>query len=176
MSNTPKKPLSVDRRFVLTATAAATGVAALSPLMASAQRKGDEPTGQTAVLNLDDNQGIDVAALNPGELVVVASAGTFYGILHRSDEQIAAAQSTDPARDPAADSARTINAQYLVIDMACPHRGCQVGYNSEAAEPFSCPCHRSRFDTSGRVLGGPARANLSVPAYEIEGTVITFTS
>ena len=176
MSNTPKKPLSVDRRFVLKITAAATGVTALSPLLASAQRKGDEPTGQTAILHLDDNQGLDVAALNPGELVIVATAGTFYAILHRSDKQIAAAQSTDQTRDPVADSARTINALYLVIDMACPHRGCQVGYDSEADEPFACPCHRSRFDASGRVLGGPARANLSVPSYEIEGTVITFTS
>ena len=177
MTHAPAKstnPIVVDRRFVLGGTVALAGAAVLTPGAANAQR-GAEPTGQTAVLDLDGNNAVDVAVLNPGELIVVSTAGTFYGILRRSAEQIAAAQASEGERDPAADADRVVSEEYLVVDMACPHRGCQVGYSNEAAEPFLCPCHRSYFDAAGRVLGGPARSNLGVPPYQISGTVVTFT-
>lgn len=174
MTHATSKPIVVDRRFVLRGTVAIAGAAVLTPAAANAQR-GAEPTGQTADLDLDGNNAVDVAVLNPGELVVVSTAGTFYGVLRRSADQIAAAQAGEGDRDPAADADRVVNEEYLVVDMACTHRGCQVGYSTDAAEPFACPCHRSVFDASGRVLGGPARSNLGVPPYEISGTVVTFT-
>ena len=39
------------------------------------------------------------------------------------------------------------------MSMVCTHLGCIVG---ESAEGFKCPCHGSRFDPVGDVLGGPA--------------------
>lgn len=175
---TKATPILVDRRFILTASAAAAGACALSPALsayAHGATKGMEPTGQTAILDLDGNNAVDVSALSEGEMVVVAAAGTFYGILRRNGDQIAAAAADAADRDPQADADRVQVAEYLVVDMACPHKGCQVGYTGEADEAFSCPCHRSKFDASGRVLGGASRTNLGVPPYAISGTVVTFT-
>lgn len=170
-----RAPLTVDRRFVLKGSVALAGVSALTVTPAGAQQRGQEPTGQTEILQMEDNPSVDVAPLAPGEMVVVATGGVFLGILHRTSDQIAAAAATQTERDPKADAERVLDAAYLVVDLTCPHRGCQVGYRNEAAEPFACPCHRSRFDASGRVLGGPARTNLTIPPYQIEGTVVTFS-
>ena len=166
-------PIIVDRRFVLGAGAAVAGMVALTPSAFAA--KGDEPTGQTAALDLDGNNAVDVAALNAGEMVVVATAGTYYGILRRTQAQIDAAQASEGGSDPVADSGRVANQNYLVLDLACTHRGCQVGYTGEAEATFVCPCHRATYDASGRVTKRPARSNLGIPPYQISGTVVTFT-
>jgi len=39
------------------------------------------------------------------------------------------------------------------MSLVCTHLGCIV---SETPNGFSCPCHGSRFDKDGKVLGGPA--------------------
>lgn len=41
----------------------------------------------------------------------------------------------------------------------CTHLGCRVNY-SEKDDLFVCPCHGSRYTTSGKVLRGPALKNL----------------
>ncbi|OGV70604.1 MAG: hypothetical protein A3K19_06495 [Lentisphaerae bacterium RIFOXYB12_FULL_65_16] len=39
------------------------------------------------------------------------------------------------------------------MSLVCTHLGCIVG---EAPNGFACPCHGSKFDAQGRVIGGPA--------------------
>jgi Rieske Fe-S protein len=39
------------------------------------------------------------------------------------------------------------------ISLICTHLGCVVVHREDG---FHCPCHGSRFDQAGRVLGGPA--------------------
>lgn len=42
---------------------------------------------------------------------------------------------------------------FYAISAVCTHLGCIV---RQASAGFNCPCHGSRFDSVGRVIGGPA--------------------
>jgi nitrite reductase/ring-hydroxylating ferredoxin subunit len=46
-----------------------------------------------------------------------------------------------------------------VVSSTCTHLGCQVKWNA-AETSWDCPCHGSRFAPDGRVLQGPAVADL----------------
>ena len=45
------------------------------------------------------------------------------------------------------------NEGFYAITSTCTHLGCTVARTNEG---FACPCHGSRFDSQGRVVGGPA--------------------
>jgi Rieske Fe-S protein len=50
------------------------------------------------------------------------------------------------------------------LNPVCPHLGAIVGWNAEEGT-WDCPAHGSRFDATGRVVNGPANADLK-PAEE----------
>ncbi|WP_022852689.1 QcrA and Rieske domain-containing protein [Thermodesulfatator atlanticus] len=60
----------------------------------------------------------------------------------------------------------------LALSRRCPHLGCTVNYDPQH-NLFICPCHQSRFTTSGRYLSGPAKRDLFPLAAKVtEGGII----
>lgn len=49
------------------------------------------------------------------------------------------------------------DAGLAAISIKCTHLGCTVGLSDTG---FACPCHGSRFDQDGNVIGGPAPTHL----------------
>ena len=45
------------------------------------------------------------------------------------------------------------------LSLVCPHAGCIVELNKKTNE-FVCPCHGSRFSSTGNLLRGPAKTGL----------------
>lgn len=68
-------------------------------------------------------------------------------ILRRHGKKVAASKSSD--------------GKVTLLTAICPHMGCVVGWN-HADQTWDCPCHGSIFSAEGKVLNGPAEANLEV--------------
>ena len=47
-----------------------------------------------------------------------------------------------------------------LLSPVCPHLGCYVAWN-DAEKSWDCPCHGSRFDPLGKLINGPAVADLA---------------
>jgi cytochrome b6-f complex iron-sulfur subunit len=61
---------------------------------------------------------------------------------------------------------------YIALSSACTHQGCTVSYNHSSGE-LPCPCHGSKFSTSGSVLQGPAETPLKTYEVQQEDDVLT---
>jgi Rieske Fe-S protein len=54
--------------------------------------------------------------------------------------------------------ARTAPTTFTAVDAICSHESCTI--TGTDGSIYVCPCHGSRYNRSGRVLGGPATASL----------------
>jgi ubiquinol-cytochrome c reductase iron-sulfur subunit len=129
---------------------------------------------------------VNIAKLKEGQLLKVQWRGQTIGILHRPAEMITGlAKADDVLADPESAEAeqpayihgeqRALKPEFLVVNMHCTHLGCipqmipQVGpqpFDANWNGGFYCPCHKSKFDLSGRVFkGAPAPSNLRIPPY-----------
>lgn len=129
---------------------------------------------------------VNIGKLKEGQLLKVQWRGQTIGVLRRTQEMIAGLAKVDELLvDPQSTAAeqpayvqgegRALNPEVLVVNMHCTHLGCvpqmipQVGpqpFEENWQGGFYCPCHKSKFDLSGRVYKGvPAPANLKIPPY-----------
>ncbi len=129
---------------------------------------------------------VDIGKLEAGQLLKLQWRGQTIGVLRRTPAMISnlnkvAVVLSDPesidAKQPdyVHGDPRALRPEYLVVNMHCTHLGCipqmvpQVGsqpFDDNWNGGFYCPCHKSKFDLSGRVYKGvPAPTNLSIPPY-----------
>ncbi len=69
--------------------------------------------------------------------------------------------------------ARTGTSTFTALTAICTHEACLIANGDGGA--FVCPCHGSRFDTTGRVLTGPAVSSLRSFATVFSGSSLTIT-
>jgi len=67
--------------------------------------------------------------------------------------------------------AHTAQNTFTALSARCTHQACAV--TNYAGNAFVCPCHGSQFDTSGRVLNGPATVPLSSYQTDFTNGVLT---
>ena len=132
---------------------------------------------------------VDVSGLEPGSQMTVKWLGKPVFIRRRTEEDIAEANAVeisdlpDPvARNeniasdaPATDPNRGLlppgaeagtDSEWLVMMGVCTHLGCVPLADAGDYGGWFCPCHRSHYDTAGRIRKGPAPTNLPVPPAE----------
>jgi len=176
--------VDMGRRKFLTATTSVVGgagiVLAAIPFIQSWQ-----PSARAKTAGAPVEGGI--GKLETGQMIISEWRGQPIWIIHRSQAQLDALPSQVPRlRDPdskveeqqpkfAQNEYRSRKPELLVMVGICTHLGCSPKFHGELKpEPFDpewkggffCPCHKSRFDMSGRVYQGvPAPTNLVVPPY-----------
>jgi cytochrome b6-f complex iron-sulfur subunit len=60
---------------------------------------------------------------------------------------------------------------FTAVEAVCTHEGCTV--NGAAGDIYVCPCHGSRYNRSGQVVNGPAKANLRRYSSSFANGVVT---
>lgn len=159
-------PKSSRRDFIYVAGAAvsAVGVAGVAwPLI-------NQMNPDASVLALATVE-VDLSGIQPGSSVTVKYRGAPVFIRNRTPaqiEEVRAVPLTD-LKDPATDESRVHEGhdQWLVMVANCTHLGCiPVSDAASGDGGWTCPCHGSKYDGSGRVTKGPAPKNLVVPPYK----------
>lgn len=69
---------------------------------------------------------------------------------------------------------RSSETVYFALSKKCTHEGCDVIYNS-ANKDLPCPCHGSKFSTTGAVINGPATTALKTYTVKQSGNTLTIS-
>jgi ubiquinol-cytochrome c reductase iron-sulfur subunit len=159
--NTKLDKETTRRDFMVLAASSLAGVGAICacwPIIDSMNPSAD-------VLALSSVE-IDISGIQKGETKTFSWRGKPVFVRNRTDDEIKEAQSVEISNliDPETDSDRVKPnyKQWLVLIGICTHLGCVP---NGVKNGWSCPCHGSQYDISGRVTRGPAPSNLVVPPY-----------
>ena len=63
----------------------------------------------------------------------------------------------------------------VTVSRVCTHQSCPVALPGAPGATLDCPCHGSRFQTSGQVVNGPAARALSQFPTRIVGNEVVVT-
>lgn len=158
MTNSDTLDDSNRRNFLINVTSVVGGAgvaAACLPFVASMNPSSDVLAKATTEF--------DLAGMNPGDMRTVAWQGKPVFILRRTQEQIKEMEASNGSSiDPEPDQQRVKQPEWLVVVGVCTHMGCVP---NKEGPGWTCHCHGSQFDDSGRVTRGPAPKNLEVPPY-----------
>jgi ubiquinol-cytochrome c reductase iron-sulfur subunit len=105
---------------------------------------------------------VDLSGIPEGGMHTIAWQGKPVFVLHRTQEQIKAMLASNGGMQPEPDQQRAKQPEWLVVVGVCTHMGCVP---NKEGPGWTCHCHGSQYDDSGRVLRGPAPNNLEVPPY-----------
>lgn len=68
---------------------------------------------------------------------------------------------------------RTAPGTFTAVTAICTHEACTItGFDGSA---FVCPCHGSEYNTSGRVLSGPAPSSLRQFTTQFANNILTIS-
>jgi cytochrome b6-f complex iron-sulfur subunit len=70
--------------------------------------------------------------------------------------------------------AHTDTNTFVALSAGCTHQSCEI--TAFSGQTFLCPCHGSRFDTSGHVVNGPASRPLQQYLTQFANDVLTITA
>lgn len=190
------EPVNTGRRRFLTATTAVVGAVGAG-FAAVPFIKSWNPSERAKQAGAPIT--VDISALEVGQRLVHEWRGQPIWIVRRSqavlealptlDDQLRDPMSENPEQQPAYvmqgdHHMRSLRPEISVLVGLCTHLGCSPEMKAEIRpEPFDanwkggyfCPCHKSKFDMSGRVYQGvPAPTNLIVPPhyYADENTIV----
>jgi len=127
----------VDRRTFLGTGAALAGAAAILPRLGRAADSSDE-----GALTADLGK---VADLNSGDPILVTAQ-----LRDASGKQV---------KEEKVYVRAVKGGGWVVLSAICTHLKCKIKYD-DGKHNFLCPCHKSEFDLSGKVLKKPAKKNL----------------
>jgi ubiquinol-cytochrome c reductase iron-sulfur subunit len=153
-----------DFLYIATGAVGAVGAAAaLVPLIAQMN-----PDASTIAAGAPIE--VDLAPITEGQVIKVFWRGKPIFVGHRTKKEIDEARKANFAsmKDPQADQKRVKEGhdQWLVLIGICTHLGCIPLAHQGKYDGFFCPCHGSVYDSSGRIVEGPAPTNLPLPPYE----------
>jgi ubiquinol-cytochrome c reductase iron-sulfur subunit len=170
------------RRFLTAATSAVGGVGVVAvvwPFLASLR-----PSAKAQALGAPVSA--DIGKIEEGQQVTFIWRGQNIWVLNRTKDMLdSLSKVTDMLSDPNSEQdqqpkycknqARSIKAEYLVMQGKCTHLGCSPTFKPEHPAPeidanwqggYFCPCHGSKYDLAGRVFKNmPAPLNMPVPPH-----------
>ena len=181
------QPVDAGRRRFLTATTAVVGAVGVAGA-AVPFIKSWNPSARAKLAGAPVT--VDIGGLADGQQLTVSWRGqpvyvarrtkAMLDVLPQMDGLLADPKSdnTDQQPEYAKNATRSIRPDVMVLVGVCTHLGCAPEFKPEirpeAFDPewkggYFCPCHKSRYDSAGRVFKNmPAPANLPVPPYHFE--------
>ena len=152
-----------SRREFCTQTCRAASLAALGGAL-GAVLEGCGGGGPTGPSNVQALPVIGAAVTNGAVVLTIDSASPLANVGSAALVQAAGANLL---------VAHTAQSAFTALSATCTHQACTItGYGSQT---FVCPCHGSQFDTTGRVLQGPAFSPLPQYHTQFANNVLTIT-
>ena len=178
-----EQKVDCGRRRLIVATAAVGGLGAAAAAVPFVSSLLPSERAKAAGAPVE----VDIAALEPGQMMTVEWRGKPVWIINRTKEMLdTLPKLADAVSDPKSEKeqqpaycqneTRSIKPNILVAVGICTHLGCspsskfkhgaEEGMDAQWLGGFLYPCHGSTFDLAGRVFKNkPAPDNLAVPPH-----------